>query len=316
MRKIYSFLIAMLALGSGEVLAQQDAQFTQYTFNPLFYNPGYAGVEGLTKITAVHRTQWAGYGGGNPITQVVSFTTPIYRLSSGFGVHFVQDRVGPESTLQAQGSYAYHLHLKELRTKVSFGARFGIVAKSINADEFVANDMSDELLVLGQAYEIQPDFGAGVFVQSQKIFGGVAFSHLVKSEFNYASDLTTNPLETHMNVLFGYDYEYGRKIVLTPSLLVQSDFNTYNFTLSAIGNLDDKYWAGLSFRQGESINIITGYSLLKDKSLRFGYSFDFVVKGQDAKSRAGSHEVSLTYTLPQPQPNKKKIIRDPRFRHE
>ncbi|WP_224995417.1 type IX secretion system membrane protein PorP/SprF [Cesiribacter sp. SM1] len=316
MRKIYYFLIAIFSLGGGELLAQQEAQFTQYTFNPLYYNPAYAGVEGLTKITAVHRTQWANYGYGNPISQVVSFTTPIYRLSSGFGTHFVQDRAGPVSTLQLQGSYAYHLHLKELRTKLSFGARFGAVAKSIDEGRFEPNDIDDPLLKLGQAYEIQPDFGAGVYVQSSKIFGGVSFSHLVKSEFQYANDLATNPLENHMYVLFGYDYEYGRKVIITPSLLVQSDFNTYNFTLSAIGNIDDKYWAGLSFRQGESINIITGYSVLKDKSLRFGYSFDYVVKGRDAKSGAGSHEALITYTMPQAKPNRKKIIRDPRFRHE
>lgn len=314
-KKIYSVLIAMFVLGGTEVMAQQDAQFTQYTFNTLFYNPAYAGVEGLTKLTAVHRTQWAGYGGGNPITQVISFTTPIYRLSSGFGVHIVQDRLGPESTLQAQGSYAYHLHLKELKTKLSFGARFGMIAKSISSDELVANQMDDPLLLLGQAYEIQPDLGAGIYLQSEKIFGGVAFSHLLKREFDYANDLTTNPLETHMNVLFGYDYEYGRKIIFTPSLLVQTDFNNYKFDLSLMGNMDDKYWAGVSFRQGESINLITGYSVLKDKSLRFGYAFDFVVKGQDAKAGT-SHEVILSYTLPQATPNKKKIIRDPRFRHE
>ena len=152
MRKIYYFLIATIfLLSGGELLAQQDAQFTQYTFNTLFYNPAFAGVEGLTKITAVHRTQWAGYGYGNPTTQVVSFTTPIYRLSSGFGVHFVQDRLGPESTLQLQGSYAYHLHLKELKTKLSFGARVGAVAKSIDEGKLIPNDEDDPLLKLGQA---------------------------------------------------------------------------------------------------------------------------------------------------------------------
>lgn len=316
MRKIYSLLFALVLVGGGKVMAQQDAQFTQYTFNTLFYNPAFAGVEGLTRLTAVHRTQWAGYGYGNPTTQVVSFNTPVYRLSSGFGAHFVQDRLGPESTLQLQGSYAYHLHLKELRTKLSFGARLGAIAKSIDNTKFQANDPDDRLLQIGQPYEIQPDFGAGVYFRSEKVFGGVAFSHLVKSEFKYANDLSTNPLENHMNVILGYDYEYGRKVIITPSVLVQSDFNGYNFTVSTIGNIDDKYWAGLSFRQGESINIITGYSVLKDKSLRFGYSFDMVIKGMDAKSRAGSHEVILSYTMPQAAPSSKKIIRNPRFRHE
>ena len=35
--------MAMFMFGSAEVMAQQDAQFTQYTFNTLFYNPLNAG---------------------------------------------------------------------------------------------------------------------------------------------------------------------------------------------------------------------------------------------------------------------------------
>ena len=320
MRKLSGliFFIA-LALGSVPVFAQQDAQFTQYMWNILYYNPAYAGVDGATTLTATHRTQWVNYGGGQPVTQVVSFNTPIFRLSSGFGLHFVNDKLGPQNNLQFQASYAYHLHLKELNTKLSFGVSGGAYAQAINSDNLIPNQEGDPLLLFGRDYQLRPDFGAGVYFQSEKVFGGVGVNHLVKSEFDWGSDVTRQPLNDHMNVLVGYDYIYGRKITLSPSLLVQTDFNQYIFTLTAMGNLDEKYWAGLSFRQGESINIITGYSVLKDKSLRFGYSFDFVVKGVDAKSAgplATSHEVSLSYTLPQPTPSGKKIIRNPRFRHD
>ena len=33
--------------------AQQDAQFSQYMFNTLYYNPGFAGTEGLTRFTLI-----------------------------------------------------------------------------------------------------------------------------------------------------------------------------------------------------------------------------------------------------------------------
>lgn len=320
MRKQFG-LILFLALffGAIPVFAQQEAQFTQYMFNQLFYNPAYAGVDGVTSLTAAHRTQWAGYGAGNPVSQVVSFNAPIFRLSSGFGLHFVNDQLGSQDNLQIQASYAYHLHLKELNTKVSFGVRAGTFAQAINPNDFIAIQPDDPVLLFGRDYQIRPDLGAGVYFQSQKVFGGIGLSHLLKSEFDFGSDVTRQPLENHMNVMFGYDYVYGRKITLTPSFLVQTDFNQYNFTLSAMANVDEKYWGGLSFRQGESINLITGYSLLKDKTLRFGYSFDFIVKGAGAKASsniATSHEVSLTYTLPQATPSTKKIIRNPRFRHD
>ncbi|WP_017730375.1 PorP/SprF family type IX secretion system membrane protein [Nafulsella turpanensis] len=310
-------LFFLLVLGSFSAFAQQDAQFTQYMFNTLYYNPAYAGVDGVTSITAAHRTQWAGLR-GNPVTQIISFNTPVFRLSSGFGVHFINDRLGAQNNLQFQASYAYHLHLKELNTKLSFGVRAGANALSIDEDEFIPNQADDPLLLGDQPYDLRPDMGAGVYFQSEKVFGGVGFSHLLKGRFS-DSDLNRQPLTNHMSVMFGYDYIYGRKITLTPSFLVQTDFNQYIFTLTAMGNLDEKYWLGLSFRQGESINLITGYSVLKDKSLRFGYSFDFVVKGVGAKSPSAigsSHEISLTYTLPQPTPSGKKIIRNPRFRHD
>lgn len=320
MRKQFGLILFLaLIFGAIPVFAQQDAQFTQYMFNPLFYNPAYAGVDGVTSLTAAHRTQWAGYGGGQPVSQIISFNAPIFRLSSGFGLHFVNDQLGANDNLQMQASYAYHLHLKELNTKLSFGLRAGAFAQAINPDELRPNESGDPLLLFGRDYQLRPDLGAGVYFQSQKVFGGVGFSHLLKSEFDFGSDLTRQPLENHMNVMFGYDYVYGRKITLTPSLLVQTDFNQYNFIFTAMANMDEKYWGGLSFRQGESINVITGYSLMKDKSLRFAYSFDFIVKGSGAKATsnvATSHEVSLTYTLPQATPSGKKIIRNPRFRHD
>ena len=320
MRKLSGLIIfVVLALGTLPAFAQQDAQFTQYMWNTLYFNPAYAGVEGVTSLTATHRTQWAGYGGGQPVTQLVSFNTPIFRLSSGFGLHFLNDKLGSQNNMEFQGSYAYHLHLKELNTKLSFGVSGGAYAQAINSNDLEPNQKDDPVLLFGRDYQIRPNFSAGVYFQSQKVFGGIGVNHIVKSEFNFGNDATRQPLEDHMNVLVGYDYIYGRKITLSPSLLVQTDFNQYTFTLSAMGNVDEKYWAGISFRQGESINLITGYSVLKDKSLRFGYSFDFVVKGVDAKSAGAlgtSHEVSLTYTLPQATPSGKKIIRNPRFRHD
>lgn len=318
MRKLLGLtLFFSLVLGVSSAFAQQDAQFTQYMFNTLYYNPAYAGVDGVTSLTAAHRTQWAGLP-GNPVSQLISFNTPIFRLNSGFGLHFLNDQLGAQRNMQFQGSYAYHLHLKELNTKISFGLRAGANALSINEDEFIPNQEGDPLLLADKPYDLRPDLGAGVYFQSQKVFGGIGVNHLLKGKFK-DSNLNRQPLTNHMSVLFGYDYLYGRKITITPSFLVQTDFNQYIFTLSAMGNLDEKYWAGVSFRQGESINLITGYSVLKDKSLRFGYSFDFVVKGVSAKSRSGigtSHEVSLTYTLPQASPSGKKIIRNPRFRHD
>ena len=58
MRKIIAALmLTSLAAIPFKSHAQQDAQFTQYMFNTIYYNPAYAGVEGVTRFSAIHRTQ-------------------------------------------------------------------------------------------------------------------------------------------------------------------------------------------------------------------------------------------------------------------
>ena len=110
-RTLYTLLIVMSGI---TVRAQQDAQFTQYMLNNLYITPAYAGVEGVTQLTAIHRSQWAGYqssfgDGGAPTTQLVSFNTPIYKMKSGFGAYVSNDQLGPQNNLEAQAMLAYHL---------------------------------------------------------------------------------------------------------------------------------------------------------------------------------------------------------------
>jgi hypothetical protein len=53
---------------------------------------------------------------------------------------------------------------------------------------------------------------------------------------------------------------------------------------------------------------------LKDKSLKLGYSLDYVIQAQKAK-QATSHELLLSYNMAAVTGGGKKTIRTPRFRH-
>jgi hypothetical protein len=101
---------------------------------------------------------------------------------------------------------------------------------------------------------------------------------------------------------------------LQPSILVKTDFNEYSFDLALIAMLKNTMWGGLAFRQSEAANLMLGYSFLKDKSLKLGYSIDFVVKDRQAKENF-SHELILTYELPTGIGPGKKVVRTPRYRH-
>lgn len=313
----YLLLITAL-LGSFQLFGQQDPQFSQYMFTPLYYNPATAGVHGVTTLTAIHRNQWAGYSatiddGGAPTTQIVSLNTAILKARSGLGVHIVNDRLGAQENLEAQVSYAYHLELSD--AKLSFGVRAGIFSQSIGDDKYRWVDPGDPLNVFGGDAQIRPDLAFGVHYQAREFYAGIGIDHLLKSEFDFGNDPTRNPLVQHLYITGGYDVEINYNFKLTPSLIVKvSDFNNLSVDLSVLGTYNEKLWGGVSFRQADAAIAMIGMALAKDNALKVGYAFDYTIKARDAKEPT-SHEIMLSYTLPVPVQGGRKIIRTPRFRY-
>jgi type IX secretion system PorP/SprF family membrane protein len=314
-RTFYTLLIIVSGVS---VHAQQDPQFTQYMFNTLYVTPAYAGVEGTTQLTAIHRSQWAGYqssfnDGGAPTTQMISFNSPIYKLKSGFGTYIVNDKLGPQNNLEAHAMYAYHLGLKD--AKLSFGIKVGVYAQTIDYDQYRPIHIDDPLLEgkTGKESQLRPDVGFGMFYRAEKYYLGAGINHLTRAEFDFNVNDARNALENHLNFTGGYFYEVNFDLTLNPTILVKTDFKEYSFDLGLIATLKDKMWAGLSFRQAEAANVLLGYSFLKDNALRLGYAIDVVVKDQEAKENF-SHELMLSYQMPLVSTGKK-VVRTPRYRH-
>lgn len=322
MRTIYTLVFLCLVL-SFRANAQQDAQFSYFMDNTLFYNPAFAGVENITKLSLLHRSQWAFYqssfdDGGAPNTQVFSMTSPIFKINSGFGAHIVHDQLGPLNNLEVQGSFAYHLPINT--SKLSLGIRAGFFSQTINWDNLRAIDPDDPLLVgkVNRDSQIRPDMAAGLLFMNEKYYAGVSVNHILKSSFDFGISELRNALSNHIFITGGHYYTINANARLHSTALIQSDFKQYNVTLGAIITMmqqgKDQFWGGITLRQSEDIGVLLGYYFLKDKSLKFGYSFGYVVKDQAAKEPT-SHEVILTYELPTIGPVNKKQQHTPRFRH-
>jgi type IX secretion system PorP/SprF family membrane protein len=312
-------LVAMALAVSVRVWSQQDPLFSHYMFNEMFNNPAYAGVEGTTNLTFLHRSQWLAYtgtfdDGGAPTTQLLSLSTPLMRFRSGVGFFVANDRLGAQNNLQIQASYAYHLAV--FNGKMSFGVRAGMFSQSIDFTKFRAVNPSDPILQRGRESQFRPDLAVGVYYKTEKYYGGLSLNHLIKSSFDFGigSDSLRNALETHLLFTAGYSYELNYDLTLRPSVLVRSDFNTYSFDVTLVGVYREKYWGGLSYRQSEAVVALLGLSMLKDNALKLGYSLDYVVQAQAAKQKT-SHELLLSYSLPALTGGGRKIIRTPRFRH-
>lgn len=304
-------------LGTFNGWAQQDPQFSQYMFNTFYYNPAFAGTEGNTKITGLYRSQWLGYSptygdGGAPVTQILSVHTPVPKLKGGIGGYLVNDKLGPLSNFEAQFSYAYYTKIKD--AKLSIGLRAGIFSQKVNFDLYRATDQNDPLLAgkSGKESQLRPDFAIGALYRKEKYYVGVGLNHLTQPVYDFG--LTqNNQLKRHLYVTGSYFYDLDFDIRLQFITLIKSDFTKTSFDVGGLAYFKDIMWGGISFRQSEALVMILGYSLLKDKSLKVGYSLDYIVKDQQAKQPT-SHELMVSYSLPV-NFSGKKIIRTPRFRY-
>jgi type IX secretion system PorP/SprF family membrane protein len=315
--KNFFAIFLLLSILSPRLMAQQDPQFTQYMFNTIYYNPAFSGVEGVTKITAMHRSQWLGYqpsigGGGAPTTQLISMTSPIFKINSGFGAYIVNDKLGAQNNLEAQASFAYHLGIKE--SKLSLGVKVGAYSQTLDFDLYKATDPDDPLLkASGKESQVRPDLSVGAFYRKEKYYAGVSFNHLIKSQFDFGLS-QRNALKGHMYITGGYFYQLNFDVRFQFSTLIKTDFTKTSFDLGGLAYFKDTMWGGLSFRQSEAAILLLGYSFMKDKSLKLGYALDYVIKDQKAKQPT-SHEFMLAYELPVNPGSGKKVVRTPRYRH-
>jgi type IX secretion system PorP/SprF family membrane protein len=313
----YIIFCLLLLTSAGKLFAQQDAQLSQYMYNGIYITPAAAGAEGVTRFTALHRSQWLGYessagGNGAPTSQLVSFTAPIHKINSGFGSYILHDKLGNLNNLHIQAMYAYHLGIGE--SKLSFGIKLGAVAQTVNGNEYEFIHENDPNIIEGKETQVRPDIGMGIMYRTEKFYGGLGVNHLTNATFDFGKNGIRNALERHLNFTAGYFYDVNFDLQINPTVLVKTDFNEYSFDLGAVATYRNTMWGGLSFRQSEALNVILGYALLKDKSLKLGYAIDIVLVDKQAKS-GSSHEIMLTYDLPVSPGSGKKIVRTPRYRH-
>lgn len=298
--------------------SQQDAQFTQYMYQGIFYNPAFSGNEEGYKFSALHRSQWSGYStstgaGGAPSTQLLTASAGLDNSNLGFGLVFVNDEIGATSNQEANLSLAYHYPLG--RGIVRLGASAGVFSSTMNYDllELINPDMV--VPGAGSENQVNMNFSAGAVYDRGSFYIGISSRHINEPEFDFGEGEIGNQLKNHGYLLAGYRINTFAFWSVEPTILLKTiGVNNFSYDASVIATYNKKISGGLAYRGEESASVIIGYSLLKDNSLRLGYAFDLVVGGLEAKSPS-SHEFMLTYKLPGVKKEfERNIQRTPRFR--
>lgn len=296
--------------------AQQDAQFTQYMYNGIFYNPAFAGKDKGYKFSALHRSQWLNYTGTNgpaPITQLLTATGVLEEYNLGYGLTFVNDNIGPVNSQEVNLSLAYHKKLR--RGVLSLGFSGGVFSSTLKYDELVVVNPDPNIPSSGRETQMNFNVGAGAIYDRGNFYVGLSSRHLNQPTFDFGDGAVGNQLMNHSYLLAGYRIKTFALWTFEPSFLLKSvSFNNFSYDISVIATHNQKISGGLAFRGEESVSLLLGYGILRDNSLRIGYAFDLVIGGLEAKAPT-SHEFMLTYNLqPVSREFQKVIQRTPRFR--
>lgn len=271
----------------GSLNAQQDAQYTEYMFNSLAYNPAYAGSREAVSANAIYRNQWWDFEGA-PKTVSFSIHAP-FRDKYGIGLATVHDRIGVHQFTGAMGSFSYHFYVSKT-AKLSVALQGGLLYHQ--SDFGSLNTQGTDPVFATEGKQVLPNFGVGIYFYSQNYYIGLSAPHLLDNELTTVSRLARQ--YRHYYLAAGYVFPISESLKLKPSVLLkavpasaplEADINLNLF-------IQDFVWVGATYRTNASTNLLIGTQLTKNITL--AYSYDLVLT--DIRNHTnGSHEIMLGF---------------------
>ena len=265
----------------------------------MFTNPAFAGMREGICVNGLMRQQWAGFKdyatGENaaPQNYLISLDSPIKILHGGLGGAIIQDRATYNwNDISLLLSYSFHAELSFGTIGIGLG---GVLKnRSIDGSKYQAVNESDPVILKSEQGDMRLDANLGIYYESLNNYQiGISVTNLLTTSFKKLDPSGEGLITTDRTFYLygGYTYVLPRdpRFEIEPSVLVQTNFISTQYNVSAIVNYNSRFWGGLNYRVQESVGAIVG---LRYKDFRIGYSYDLNTKRLGVP---GSHEVSLNY---------------------
>ncbi len=268
----------VLFLGITTLSAQQDAQYTQYMYNPLTINPAYAGSRDVLSIVGLYRNQWTGFSDAAPKTATLTLHSPIGNKKLALGFSVINDQIGPQDETYFNIDVSYAIPVSELG-KLRFGIKG--VGRLFNVDYDAINlaDFSDPQFQQG-VNEFTPNVGAGLFyTYSDRIYLGLSVPNLLQTkhyDFSDESILTSEAVEDpNFYLTAGCVFNLARNLKLKPALMSKI-VRGAPFQLDASANflIHDKFILGAAYRLDAAMSAMVGFQITPSFLLGMAYDRD------------------------------------------
>ncbi len=258
--------------------AQQEPILTSYMYNNQVVNPAYAGMWEKIGFTALVRKQWAGID-RSPLTESVSFHSPLKNDAVGVGLNVMNDKFGLENRLSVLADYAYEVYLNR-KLRLRMGVKFGFINYKNPLTEYklYPDNQYDHAFDEDVDLKFLPNFGVGFFLYQENFYAGIAVPRMIENDLkenfhNYSTSAEVRTLYLNGGYVMPIDpFNY---LVFKPTILVRA---TWGVPLQAdvAGNLmiREKLWLGLLWRTGAGNAFCVTGNWMFSNNLRVGFAMD------------------------------------------
>lgn len=283
--------ILLLILGFSFVgYSQQEVQFSQYMFNRLAVNPGYAGSSGSMCGSIMYRGQWLGLRldaptpggdpGSLPTDYLFSFDSPVKILHGGLGFTLYADKIGYNSTISGAFDYAFRIYWGPGNLSAGIEGNFYSITRkgglfgSSDLDgnpNNIPTSTTDPLLNNDDVSDFLIDASLGVYYQ---VPGTYYFGFSLKNFLGTHSDVLNFRTSRVLYLLGGYEYVLpsNPSFRLKPSVLVRTaDFSVFQFDASCLLEYQNLFWGGVSYRFQDAVSFLAGVNWDK---MKIGVAYD------------------------------------------
>ena len=320
-------LVAMaIVFSSVATYGQQEAQYTQFMYNKMLVNPGFAGARRAPSVSALYRNQWMDYN-GHPQSYLVSFDAALgkNRLGTGLVLHRQTEGVLTRSMANMALSYDI-IHTEQTTLRFGLSGTVREFQFSLQDPEVYIKDSKDPLLNPESPKTTNANIGAGIYFDNKNYYFGISVPSLMKKPISLRNNVNGTYLGTekqHIYVMAGgfFDLFGNSDFNLKPSIM-------YKYVPNAPFSLDANlsimvrktFMGGVSYRlggkygvgdlksgNGDSVDLLTFFQVTDQ--LGVGLAYDFTLS-QLSSYNKGSFELVTRYDFVS---NRTRILHNPRI---
>lgn len=342
---IVKYVLSLVILLVGLEAMPQDPMYSQFTSNPLYYNPAYTGISKGLRMRFNYRKQWPNLPG---IYRSYNFNLDMAARSvpgsGGFGIMVDKHIAGAGYFERTMIGIPISVRIPLFANMIAqLGVKTSFVQKGINWENLVFMDQLDARY--GNIYPTSfvppslnqityPDFDVGIAFrfaettwQGNEIIAtaGVALQHVFtpnESFFDLYSPLPRKLVVTGDVIVQNEDYDISyrgyqkgpkRDFKFNPGFIYQKQDNFKTYSLG-VNVYKSNIYAGVWYRNedfdfinSDALILMTGVTtnINKNTRMKILYSYDVILSENIARAAGGSHEISIIFEIDSFNPQSK-----------